>query len=203
MGEDLDSSDESLWPRVVAGDGEAFGVVFDRHRDRILGHALRLVRPPHVAEDVTAMVFYEAWRRRADVRIVNGSVVAWLLMTTNYTVRNQARQQRRYQQFLAQLPPPAVTSDIADDVAETEHREIASNTMRAAFAQLRPQDRDILTLCVLEELSVREAADALEIAEGTVKSRLYRAKAKLRGLYVTEEDAPDSLDLSATGRTAP
>lgn len=202
MGEDLDSTDESLWLGVVDGDGEAFGVLFDRYRDRVLEHALRLVRPAHVAEDVTAMVFYEAWRRRADVRIVNGSIIAWLLVTTNNTIRNQTRQQRRYRRFLAQLPPPTVTSDIADDVAEAEQRELAAIKLRAAFVRLKPADRDVLTLCVLEEISVRDAATALGVAEGTVKSRLHRAKAKLQGLYVVSE-AQNFFDQAVPGRTAP
>lgn len=86
MGEEESGvSDEVLWSQVVNGDGDAFGVLFDRHHDRVWRHALKVLSVPHVAEDVTAVVFYEAWRRRADVRVVNDSILPWLLVTANNT----------------------------------------------------------------------------------------------------------------------
>lgn len=106
--------DEALWLLAIDGDGDAFGRLYDRHRDHVLRHALRLVGSPHQAEDITAIAFYEAWRRRKHVRIVNGSIVAWLLVTTNNTVRNHNRQRRRYSAFLDQLPPPSAAEDVAE-----------------------------------------------------------------------------------------
>ncbi len=182
-----EASDEALWRLMANGDGDAFGVLFDRHRQRVLGHALRIVASPHVAEDVVAMVFYEAWRRRADVRIVNGSIAPWLLVTANNTIRNQVRQQRRYRTLLGRLPPPDESADIADDYLEATQRDIESTSLRNAFARLKPMHRDVLTLCVVEELSTRDAAAALGIAEGTVKSRLHRAKARLGSLYTPNQ----------------
>jgi len=57
------------------------------------------------------------------VRIVNGSIVAWLLVTTNNTVRNHNRQRRRYRTFLDQLPPPSAAEDVADEIADSEERD--------------------------------------------------------------------------------
>ncbi|KRE67331.1 hypothetical protein ASG92_15120 [Arthrobacter sp. Soil736] len=178
-----DSTDEALWLRVVSGDGDAFGKLFDRHRDRVLRHALRIVGSAHQAEDITAVVFYEAWRRREYVRMVNGSIAAWLLVTANNTIRNHNRQRRRYKAFLDQLPPPAAGADVADEFADSAERDAAATALRAAFWRLKPQDRDVLTLCVVEGLTLRQAASALAIAEGTVKSRLHRAKTRLGALY--------------------
>ena len=98
-----DDDDATLWARAGQGDGEAFGVVFDRHRDRVLGHALRLTRHRHDAEDVAALVFLEAWRRRAAVRVVDGSVLPWLLVTTGHVAQNAARARRRHGLALAKL----------------------------------------------------------------------------------------------------
>lgn len=178
-----ESTDEALWLHVVNGDGDAFGKLFDRHRDRVLRHALRILGSAHQAEDTTAIVFYEAWRRREYVRMVNGSIVAWLLVTANNTIRNHNRQRRRYKAFLSQLPPPAVGADVADEFADSAGRAAAATALRAAFWRLKPRDRDVLTLCVVEGLSLRQAASALAIAEGTVKSRLHRAKTRLGALY--------------------
>lgn len=191
MGGDLDCTDEALWRLVVNGDGDAFGALFDRHRDRVLRHALRLLGSAHAAEDITAIVFYEAWRRREHLRMVNGSIVAWLLVTANNTIRNEVRQRRRYRNFLNQLPPPGTSPDIADQFAEADEQGAQAAALRQAFVRLRPPERDVLTLCVVEGLSVREAGAALMIAEGTVKSRLHRAKARLGDLYreVSSEQA--------------
>jgi RNA polymerase sigma-70 factor (ECF subfamily) len=71
--------DSGLWSRGVDGNGSAFGELFDIHHDRVFRHAYRLVENRHDAEDVTATAFLELWRRRADVRLVDGSVLPWLL----------------------------------------------------------------------------------------------------------------------------
>jgi RNA polymerase sigma factor (sigma-70 family) len=176
-------TDEALWLLVINGDGDAFGRLFDRHRDRVLRHAIRIIGSPHQAEDITAIVFHEAWRRRSHVRMVNGSILAWLLVTANNTIRNHNRQRRRYKAFLDQLPPPIKGADVADEFADSAEREAEATALRAAFSRLKPQDRDVLTLCVIEGLSIKQAASALTIAEGTVKSRLHRAKTRLGALY--------------------
>jgi RNA polymerase sigma-70 factor (ECF subfamily) len=193
MGGNSDVSDEDLWGRVISGDGEAFGMVFDRHHGRVSSHALKVLGVDHLAEDVTAMVFYEAWRCRARIRMVNGSILPWLLVTTNNTLRNHARQQRRYRHFLSQLPPPEAAQDVADDVAEAEYRRGESSALRKAFSQLKTLDRDVLTLCVLEGLSAKDAGAALGVADGTIKSRLHRAKSRLGTLYgeILNEQTPD------------
>ncbi|MGO4247793.1 RNA polymerase sigma factor [Paenarthrobacter sp. RAF54_2] len=190
-----DISDEVLWRRVVAGDGDAFGVIFDRHHDRIRRYALRVLSLPHVADDVAAMVFYEAWRKRYQVRITGDSILPWLLVTANNTVRNHVRQQRRYRHFLSQLPTPESAPDIAESIAEADDVRFWSSALREAFGQLKRPERDVLTLCVIERIGIREAAIALDVAEGTVKSRLHRAKTRLGNLFsetVCELEQPDA-----------
>ncbi|MET3176703.1 UNVERIFIED_ORG: RNA polymerase sigma factor (sigma-70 family) [Arthrobacter sp. UYCu721] len=139
------------------------------------------------------MVFYEAWRRRDYVRMVNSSIAAWLLVTANYTIQNDFRQRRRYRNFLSRLPQPATGPDIADTFVDAEDQEQQAVTLREAFAQLRGPDRDVLTLCVVEGMSIRDAAAALGIPEGTVKSRLNRAKSRLGHLYneISSDHASD------------
>lgn len=171
--------DEILWGQIADGDGEAFGVLFDRHYERVRRHALKILGVSHLAEDVAAVVFYEAWRKRATVRIVGGSTLRWLLVTANYAARNVARQQRRYQQFLNHLPVSEDAPDVAESVAEADELRIMSQDVRKAFSALNTKERDALTLCVIERLSIQEAATVLGIAAGTVKSRVHRAKARL------------------------
>jgi len=194
MDDPTDVSDEVLWCQVVNGDGDAFGVLFDRHHDRVWRHARKVLGEPHVAEDVTAVVFYEAWRRRTSIRMVNDSILPWLLVTTNNTLRNHVRQQRRYRHFLNQLPPPTEETDIADSIAEADEASFKTSALREAFTRLRPPERDVLTLCIIEGLGAKAAGAALGIADGTVKSRLHRAKSRLGTLYsrIVQEQEPDN-----------
>jgi len=92
------------WTLTLAGDGDAFGRVFDRHRDRIRRHAHALVPVPADAEDVVAMTFLEAWRKRSRVRLVDDSLLPWLLVTATNLASNLRRGSRRHAAMLARLP---------------------------------------------------------------------------------------------------
>lgn len=188
----LDEAD--AWSRARDGDPDAFTSLFDKHRDRVFGHALRLVRQPHDAEDVTAMVFLEAWRRRDAVRIVDGSIVAWLLVTANNTVHNFERSTRRHRAALARMSEPRNEPDHADGVADDLDNRERDRRVRDAFNTLSTADQNVITLCVLEELSLAEAARALGVPLGTVKSRLSRAKRRLGDLALLSEPIHPALE---------
>lgn len=177
-----DFDEAAAWSAARGGDGPAFASLFDRHRDRVFGHALRLVRQPHDAEDVTAVVFLEAWRKRESVRLVDGSIIGWLLVTTNFAVRNHTRGLRRYRSAIAKIPIPAPQEDHAPAVEDTLDGAGRDRKVREAFTKLSKRDQDVITLCVLEELTTAQAADALGVPEGTVKSRLSRARKRLTEL---------------------
>ena len=90
---------------------------------------------------------------------------------------------------MAKLPPAAPMPDLADDVLGRLNDRVRADEMRSAFVRLNQKDQDILTLCVLEELSLAQAAAALRIPIGTVKSRLSRAKHHLANHLISELDA--------------
>lgn len=136
----------------------------------------------HDAEDVTGMVFLEAWRRRESMRAVDGSVIGWLLVTANNVARNFSRSSRRYRHVLSVLPAAQDTPDHSGAVDDRLDWDPQRTAIRDALARLPRGDQDVLTLCVLEELSTAEAAAAMSVAPGTVKSRLSRAKARLSAL---------------------
>jgi len=161
------TTDAADWARAVRGNGESFGLIFDRHRDRVLRHSLRLVPSWHDAEEVVAVTFLEAWRKRDSVRFVDGSVLPWLLVTATNVARNVSRSARRYRALLDKLPEPEERALHPDSDAV------------AALRDLSLADRQVITLSVLEGYSEAEIAAALGIAKGTVKSRLSRAKSRL------------------------
>ena len=171
-------SDADEWAAAVAGDGEAFGRIFDRHRDRVWRHGLRLAPTTSDADDLVAITFFEAWRNRERVRVVEGSVLPWLLVTATNVGRNLRRSAGRYTALLERLPPAEHAADPADSVAE---HDTAAQLARLALA-----DRQVLTLCVIEGYSERDAAAALGVAPGTVKSRLSRARRRLASAVTSQ-----------------
>jgi RNA polymerase sigma factor (sigma-70 family) len=180
---DHQGSDEpGLWERARHGDSAAFATLYDRHRDRVFGQALRWTRSGHDAEDILALVFLEAWRRRAAVRVVETTILPWLLVTTNHVAQNADRASRRHRIALAKLPAQEDEADHSTRVLDDLDTDSASARVRAAFARLRPREQDVLTLCVVHEYSLAQAAEALGVPVGTVKSRLSRAKARLAQL---------------------
>jgi RNA polymerase sigma factor (sigma-70 family) len=166
-----DSDDEHDWANVLRGDGEAFGRIFDRHRHRVFGHSYRLVAVIADADDIVSIAFLEAWRRADAVRFVDGSMLPWLLVTATNSARNLARSSRRYRTMLSRLPVDTHEDDRFVDAFDSE--------AHVALRRLSAADQRILTLCVLEDLSEKDAATVLGIPVGTVKSRLSRAKRRL------------------------
>jgi RNA polymerase sigma factor (sigma-70 family) len=164
-------TDEHDWADALGGDGEAFGRIFDRHRHRVFRHSYRLVAVVADADDVVSIAFLEAWRRAEAVRFVDGSMLPWLLVTATNSARNLSRSSRRYRAMLDRLPADPHEDDRSTDPFDTEAHD--------ALRRLSIADQRILTLCVLEDLSEKDAATVLGVPVGTVKSRLSRAKRRL------------------------
>jgi RNA polymerase sigma-70 factor (ECF subfamily) len=176
-----DLGDEAgLWDRSLGGDAGAFAAVFDQHRDRVFGQAARLLEGRDEAEDVAASAFLELWRRRFDVRLVGGSVLPWLLVTTSNLARNSFRARRRYRSLLAQLPREERAPDAANVALEGAVLGI-DPALRSALRSLPEQDLHLLSLVVFEDLSLADAAAVLHITESAAKARLYRVRHRVRG----------------------
>jgi RNA polymerase sigma-70 factor (ECF subfamily) len=172
-------SDEALWRRSLDGDGEAFGSLFDSHRDRVFRHACRMAQTRHDAEDVVASTFLELWRRRADVRLVDRSVLPWLLVTATNLGRNTARGTRRYRQFLEGLPRPPDQPDVAEVALDT-HALGVDARLRAALRALNKPDGYLFVLVALEGYPVAAAAEQLELSLAAARARLHRVRTRLR-----------------------
>jgi RNA polymerase sigma factor (sigma-70 family) len=173
------ASDELLWRRSVEGDGEAFGALFDRHRDRVFRHACRMTDTRHDAEDVVASAFLELWRRRVDVGLVEQSILPWLLVTATNLGRNLARGTRRYRQFLERLPRAANQPDVAE-VALGAHALGADARLRTGLRALSKTDAHLFVLVALEGYPVAAAAQQLGLSVSAARTRMHRVRAKLR-----------------------
>ncbi|WP_163573161.1 RNA polymerase sigma factor [Fodinicola feengrottensis] len=176
--------------RVRDGDPDAFGELFDECARAVYNHAFRLTGNWSTAEEAVALTFLEAWRLRGKVDLEGGPLRPWLLGIATNMVRNFTRASRRYSAAVSRIPPPEAIPDFADELAgrldDTEQVRFALSLVN----KLRRNEREIFALCVWSGLDNIEAAEALGIPVGTVKSRLSRARAKLRKL-VEESGEPD------------
>ena len=167
----MSDGDAALWERVRVGDEAALGALFDRHEARCFRHACRLLTTREDAKDAVTIAFFELWRKRSAVRLVEGSPLPWLLNTVSNAARNLERSGRRYRALIAHTP---VGEHSAAPRAGDE------SGVLAALKRLPAREQSVVVLTLLEGYPERVTAETLGIPVGTVKSRLARAKSKLR-----------------------
>ncbi len=174
-----DDEEGADWEASLANDASAFVSIFDRHRNRVYRHALRMTANVHDAEDVTAAAFFELWRRRKTVRLVDGSVLPWLLVTTTNQARNVARSLRRYRALLASLPHGEDMRSAEDEALQRIEETRISAQVREALLTLTPSDAALIALTAFEHCSNAEVAAVLGISEGAARTRVRRARARM------------------------
>jgi RNA polymerase sigma-70 factor (ECF subfamily) len=178
-------TDEELWGRVRAGDGEAFGLLFERHAQAVFGYCLRRTGGWAVAEDLVSVVFMETWRKRTSV-VVEESLLPWLYTVALGVTRNHQRSRTRYKAALGRVPRSGAQDDHADDVARRVDAEARTRAVIVELEKLPAADREVLEMSAWSGLSQAQIAEVLGIPVGTVKSRLSRAQRTVRGALVEE-----------------
>ncbi|GHE98314.1 RNA polymerase sigma factor [Streptomyces fumanus] len=173
--------------RLRAGEPAAFAELFDSYARAVYNHAFRLTADWSTAEDVMATTFMEAWRLRHRIDAEGGSLRPWLLGIATNTARNQYRSNRRYRRaVLATAAAELNVPDHAEEVTEQVDDQRRLAVALRALARLRRPEREVIALCVGEGLDYESAAKVLDIPVGTVASRLFRARKKLRSLADVE-----------------
>jgi RNA polymerase sigma-70 factor (ECF subfamily) len=169
-------ADHELLRRHVAGDAEAFGELFRRHRDRLWAVALRTVCDPEEAADALQDAMVSAFRRAADFR-GESAVTTWLhRIVVNASLDRLRRRAARpalstgdeqaFEALVPQAGDPTRSTDTRLDV-------------NAALRMLPPPQRAALVVVDMLGFGVADAAIILDTSPGTVKSRCARARARL------------------------
>jgi len=166
--------------RLRAGDPAAFGELFDDHANAVYRHGLRLTGDHCLAEDVVSSTFLHAWQLRGRIDAEGGTLRPWLLGIATNVIRNLARKRRRDRSLLERVAPREEVPDFAEDTAALLDDRNALTQVHASMTRLRPQEREVVALCVWAGLDYAAAAEALGVPVGTIRSRLSRARAKLR-----------------------
>ena len=184
----MEPTDGELWRRAAAGDDDAFGALFIRHAKPVYNYCFRRTANWALAEEMTSVVFLEAWRRRKEVRLQGERALPWLLGVATNVLRNARRAARRHDAALARLaldPAPDFAGDA--DARIDDEREMRA--VLRAVARLPRREQDVLALCTWAGLTYEEAALALDLPVGTVRSRLSRARAGVRERLESKGDA--------------
>jgi RNA polymerase sigma-70 factor (ECF subfamily) len=174
--DELDDAD--LW-ELSTSDREAFGEIFRRHARAVFAICYWRMGDAAMAEDVTSVVFLEAWRRRDLVVLEQRSALPWLLGVANHTSRNATRSLRRYTQALKRLDGhrPLPTDDAVIDRIEAE---TSLKMVNGVVRDLSEQEREIVLLVFWSGLTYEATSVALGVPVGTVRSRVSRTRRKLQ-----------------------
>jgi RNA polymerase sigma factor (sigma-70 family) len=158
---------------------ERFAVLFDRHAPHIHRYLARRAGR-QVADDLVAETFLTAFAKRDRYDLGYSDARPWLYGIATNRVgqhhRDEARQYRIMQRAVAEPEVP----DHADRVAAGVTAQATRALLEAALAALSAGDRDVLLLIAWEQLTYQEVSRALAIPAGTVRSRLHRARTKVR-----------------------
>lgn len=171
--------EEALWlERARAGDEAAFRWLLDRYRARVVRLAAHILRREGEAEDVAQEAFLRAFRRLPSFR-GEGRFSAWLFGITVRLCLDRRRSARWAREVPEEAAPPPL-SVFAPSPAEAADTRLLVETL---LDRLSPPMRAALVLREMEGLEYDEIAATLGIPIGTVRSRLYAARAQFRALW--------------------
>ena len=160
---------------VEGGSWERFEALYRTSRDDVYAYVATLLRDPAAAEDVTAMAFEKAYRRRRTFDRHRGEERAWLFGIARNAALDELRRRRRQTALITE--PEDTNATAVDDGAEVALRRTA---VRSALTQLPAREREVIALKFHAGLRNAELAGVLGISETAAGTLLYRAMEKLR-----------------------
>src|SRR5665811_1411307 len=172
----LDGPDEDWVRRAQAGDRKAFSELVRRHQKSVYRYLLRMLGSHDDAMELTQDAFIKAWQA-LPLRQPEAQFRTWLFRIANNTALDVLRHRK-----LVEFVPLEDSFDAPSPEPNPEHQAQVTQEVRqleASLKKLAPEHRQILLLREVEEMSYEEIAVVLSLNEGTVKSRLARARVAL------------------------
>jgi RNA polymerase sigma factor (sigma-70 family) len=162
-------------PSSRESDNAAFERLYRTSRDDVFAYVAGMLRDRSAAEDVTALAFERAYRKRAGFDPRRGSRRAWLFGIA----RNAALDELRRRKHLAELTDEPADTEPAGAEQQTE-AALRRTTLRQAIATLEPRERELVALKFFAGLQNAEIATVIGVSESNAGTRLHRTIQKLR-----------------------
>jgi RNA polymerase sigma-70 factor (ECF subfamily) len=174
-------ADAALLDLIKAQDARAHRALFERYHGRVLSFLQRRLRDRELAEETAADVFFEIWRNAAAFR---GASLAstWIFGIAHFKCVGAHRDRKRHKRAAVVPTNVEALHRVADDRDEGERLESRAELrlVQQAIAALPEEQRRVIELALIEGLPYDEIAERLQVPEGTVKTRVARARARLR-----------------------
>ena len=183
----MDADDRQLVEQARQGDQAAFRTLVERHQRKIHALALTMLKDPDAARDVVQDAFIKAYRSLGAFE-GNSGFYTWLYrIAVNLCIDRQRRAKRfahhEFDDGIAhedeggfEVSPHRLGFDPARALTDREIRD----RVTAALAQLSPIHRTVILLREVEGLSYKEIAEAMEVSQGTIMSRLFHARRRMQ-----------------------
>jgi RNA polymerase sigma-70 factor (ECF subfamily) len=175
-------TDAQLWREAATGNQRAFAELFERHVEAVWNHGYRLTGSWSRAEDLASTTFLTAWRKRDQVTLIHDSALPWLYAVCANLARSEYRSSTRFLRAIRRVPVVEAVDDHADRVAGRIDDDRRLRDVLGVIAHLPRAEREAVELCLLGQVSTEDAATLLGIAEVSIRSRISRARARIRTL---------------------
>ena len=176
------AEDKRLMECISNGDKNALESLYSRYSRPVYSLAMKMLRDPFSAEEVTQDTFFNVWRRAGSYKSNRGKVTSWLFsIAHNRTIDELRKRRREYNRVLYDVDlSNRPTESRADDPTEYVYVRFEGTRLKSALMTLRPEQRDVVTLAYFGGLTHSEISRELDQPLGTVKTRMRLAMKKLR-----------------------
>ena len=181
--------DDELMRRLFYRDRRAFEAIFDRYGDLVYSMALRVLRDPHLAEDISQEIFVRLWSKPGSYVAERGRFLTWLISVTRNRAVDEVRSRGRRQRYETASPEEQereLPAGNANDPALNAQLAEEARSARAALAGLPGEQRQVIELAYFGGLTQQEISQRLGQPLGTVKTRIRLGMQKLRAALAPE-----------------
>ena len=190
----MKNEDVELIQRILTGDESAFSSLINKYRKQVHGHAWRKTRDFHIAEDITQETFLQVYQKLEMLedptqfsrwlhRIVNNLCITWFR-------KNPLQTESLEETDISEIETEAYSQYLAAEHAKTT-TETQHDLVKKLLAKLKESDREVITLHYFEEMTYSEIGVFLGVSENTIKSRLHRARQRLKKYEFMIQEALD------------
>ncbi len=186
--------DEQLMVGISDRTQGALAALYDRYAPHVLNLCRRITAEGAVAEDAMIETFAELWQRPDRFDSTRGTPLTYLLILARCRALDIVRSENAHHlrpKRAAEHKSASVLAEnavVGDDLARSLHTDNDADSLDAALRQLGPKCRDAVHLCVINGLTANQAAVALNVPLGTMKSRIRKGIIQMRQLLRTHDE---------------